>query len=66
METQIKDKMTLDEMRKLIEIDKIERARNASRAIEEALRRYNCELHVVTERDQNGNIVSQQYRTVPL
>jgi uncharacterized protein YuzE len=56
--------ITLDEAGKVLQADLTERARLASLGIQTILEQQRCELHTVIEYNQNGQIVSLQYKTV--
>ena len=57
--------ITNDELQRLIQADRIERANAAAADINAALNRHNCELRIVIEMSLDGS-VKPGYKIVPL
>ena len=64
VEAKVKDAMTLDEMRKLLEVDRVERAKRASQEIQQVLEKYNCVMHATIEFGTQGQMFLQ-YKVIP-
>ena len=64
MDAKVKGAMTLDEMKKLVEVDRIERAKKASQEIQQVLDKYDCVMHAAVEFGTEGQMMLQ-YKVIP-
>ena len=58
--------ITEEELQWLITANKVKRSYNAVEGFQKALHDNNCVLHTVIEFSSDGNIISVNYKVVPL